>query len=122
MKKTNQYLLLAACALGVVALSTKLAAADDAMPAMSTMPSCCAGGMAGCSGMTTPMADTNTNGVPDLLKTCPVSGEKLGGDMGKPYVFSFKDQEVKLCCKSCKKDFDKEPAKYMKLIRAADKK
>jgi YHS domain-containing protein len=58
---------------------------------------------------------------PDLLKTCPVSGDKLGGDMGKPYVFVYDGQEVKLCCPMCKKDFDKEPAKYIKLIRAADK-
>ena len=118
MKKTIQYTLLAGCALGILALSNKLAAADDATPAMPAM-SCCSG-MSSC--MTTPMADTNTNAVPDLLKTCPVSGEKLGGDMGKPYVFTYKGQEVKLCCKSCKKDFDKDPAKYMKLIRAADKK
>jgi YHS domain-containing protein len=58
---------------------------------------------------------------PDLLKTCPVSGDKLGADMGKPYVFIYKDQEVKLCCPMCKADFDKDPAKYLKLIRAADK-
>ena len=51
---------------------------------------------------------------------CPVSDEKLG-DMGKPYVFDYKGQEVKLCCKSCKKDFDKDPAKYMKKIEAAQK-
>ena len=59
--------------------------------------------------------------VPDLLATCPVSGDKLG-TMGAPYVFVYKGQEVKLCCASCKPDFDKDPAKYMKLIRAADKK
>jgi YHS domain-containing protein len=58
---------------------------------------------------------------PDLLKTCPVSGDKLGGDMGEPYVFTYKGQEVKLCCPNCKADFDKDPAKYMKIIRAADK-
>ncbi len=110
MKKTNQYLLLAACALGVMAFSANLKAAD------SPMPGCCAG-----MGMTTTMADeVSTNAIPDLLKTCPVSGEKLG-EMGKPLVFVYKDQEVILCCKSCKKDFDKDPAKYMKLIRAADK-
>ena len=57
---------------------------------------------------------------PDLLTTCPVSGDKLG-EMGKPYVFVYKGQEVKLCCPDCKSDFDKDPAKYMKLIRAADK-
>jgi hypothetical protein len=117
MKKTIQYTLLAGCALGVLALSNKIAAADDAMPAMSSM-SCCSGGMT----TATPMADSSTNAVPDLLKTCPVSGEKLDGDMGKPLVFVYKDQQVKLCCKSCKKDFDKNPDKYIKLIRAADKK
>ena len=57
---------------------------------------------------------------PDLLKTCPVSGDKLGGDMGKPYVFVYQGQEVKLCCSMCKADFDKDPAKYLKKIRAAD--
>ena len=109
MKKTNRIILLAVGALGVAVLTPKLSAADTAMP------SCCAG-------MTTPMAsDASTNSVPDLLATCPVSGEKLG-EMGKPYTFTYKDQEVKLCCKSCKKDFDKDPEKYMKLIRAADKK
>lgn len=77
------------------------------------------------------LADDQTNSVnasphspppkPDLLKTCPVSGDKLG-EMGKPFVFVYKGQEVKLCCPDCKSDFDKNPEKYMKLIRAADKK
>ena len=58
---------------------------------------------------------------PDLLTTCPVSGDKLG-EMGKPFVFVYQGQEVKLCCPDCKADFDKDPKKYMKLIRAADKK
>ena len=74
----------------------------------------------------TSLAD-NTNSVapakskPDLLKTCPVSGEKLGGDMGKPYIFAYQGQEIKLCCPGCKKDFDKDPGKYVAQIRAADK-
>lgn len=110
MKKTNLYLLLAAGILGAAAFSTKLPAAECAMPG-------CCGGMAA-----TPMAsDVSTNATPDLLTTCPVSGEKLG-EMGKPVVFTYKNQEVKLCCPSCKKDFDKDPEKYIKLIRAADKK
>jgi YHS domain-containing protein len=58
--------------------------------------------------------------IPDLLTNCPVSGDSLG-DMGKPYVFVYKGQEVKLCCPDCKTDFDKDPDKYIKLIRAADK-
>jgi len=56
---------------------------------------------------------------PDLLKTCPVSGDKLGADMGKPFVFVYKGQEVKLCCSMCKADFDKDPTKYIKKIQAA---
>ena len=59
--------------------------------------------------------------IPDKLTTCPVSGDKLGGDMGKPFVMEYKGQEVKLCCKSCKKDFAKDPEKYIKKIREADK-
>src|SRR5579862_3653445 len=58
--------------------------------------------------------------VPDKLTTCPVSGDKLG-EMDKPFVFEYKGREVKLCCKDCKKDFNKDPAKYMKKILAADK-
>jgi len=110
MNKTNLLALLTVGALGVTALATKLAAA----PAACTMPSCCGGAT------TEPMAD-EAKAKPDLLTTCPVSSEKLG-EMGKPLTFVYKDQEVKLCCKGCKKDFDKDPEKYMKLIRAADKK
>jgi len=115
MKKTTQYLLLAVCGLGVMALSSKIIAGNPPTPSSST-PSCCSD-----LALTT-IADTDTNGIPDLLKTCPVSGDKLGGDMGAPYVFVYKGQQVKLCCSGCKKDFDKNPDKYLKLIRAADKK
>ena len=71
--------------------------------------------------VSTARADTSTNAPvkPDKLTTCPVSGEKLGGDMGKPYVFVYQGQEVKLCCPGCKKDFDKDPAKYIKKIQDA---
>jgi YHS domain-containing protein len=57
---------------------------------------------------------------PDNLTTCPVSGDKLG-EMGKPFVFEYQGQEVKLCCQDCKAKFDKEPAKYIKMIQQADK-
>jgi YHS domain-containing protein len=65
--------------------------------------------------------DTNTlsSVKPDLLRTCPVSGDKLGGDMGKPFVFVYQGQEVKMCCPMCKADFDKDPAKYIKKIQDA---
>jgi hypothetical protein len=52
---------------------------------------------------------------PYPLKTCVVSDEELGS-MGKPVVFVYKGQEIKLCCKSCRKDFDKDPAKYLKKL------
>ncbi|MBM3822959.1 MAG: hypothetical protein FJ404_08765 [Verrucomicrobia bacterium] len=55
------------------------------------------------------------------LKTCAVSDEKLG-DMGDPYVFEHEGQEIKLCCKSCMKDFKKDSAKIMKKIAKANKK
>ena len=55
---------------------------------------------------------------PYPLTTCVVSGEKLGGDMGKPYVFTHEGREIKLCCKSCLKDFKKDPAKYLKKLDA----
>ncbi|MDB6039951.1 MAG: hypothetical protein JWM99_3792 [Verrucomicrobiales bacterium] len=66
--------------------------------------------------------DKANSGKAYPLKTCVVSDEKLGGDMGEPYVFSHKGQEIKLCCKSCKKDFDKDPAKYLKKLDAAENK
>jgi YHS domain-containing protein len=47
--------------------------------------------------------------------TCIVSDEKLG-EMGEPFVFTHEGQEIKLCCKSCKKKFDKDPAKYLKKL------
>jgi YHS domain-containing protein len=76
--------------------------------------------------LTLPLAtlagDTNlaaaTPPKPDKMTTCPVSGEKLDS-MGKPYVFTYQGQEVKLCCSGCKKDFDKDPAKYLKKIQDA---
>jgi len=55
------------------------------------------------------------------LKTCVVSDEKLG-EMGDAYVFTYEGREIKLCCKSCLKDFKKDPAKYIKKIEAAEAK
>ena len=63
------------------------------------------------------------------LTTCVVSDEKLGGDMGPPYIFTYKDpkikndpgREVRLCCTNCLKDFKKDPAKYLKKIDDAAK-
>lgn len=58
---------------------------------------------------------------PYPLQTCIVSGEKLDGDMGKAYVFTYQNRELKLCCKGCVKDFNKEPAKFIKKLEEAEK-
>ena len=60
---------------------------------------------------------------PYPLKTCVVADEEINdkGDM-KPYVFVEDGREIKLCCKSCLKDFKKDKAKYMAKIEAAEKK
>jgi hypothetical protein len=60
---------------------------------------------------------------PYPLKTCVVSGEEIDekGDM-KPHVFVLEGQEVKLCCKSCLKDFNKDKAGYLKKIDEAARK
>ena len=58
---------------------------------------------------------------PYPLKTCVVSGEKLGG-MGDPYVWEYQGREIKFCCKGCLKDFKKDPAKYLKMIDEAEAK
>ena len=66
-------------------------------------------------------ADDQTKPTPYPLTTCFISGEKLG-EMGKPVVFIYEGQELKMCCKDCKKKFDKDPAKYMKEFQDAVKK
>ena len=58
---------------------------------------------------------------PYPLDTCLVCGMKLG-DMGKPCVFVYKGQEIKVCNESEKKDFDKNPNKYMKKLTDAEAK
>ncbi|MBI2925159.1 MAG: TRASH domain-containing protein [Verrucomicrobia bacterium] len=60
--------------------------------------------------------------TPYRLKTCVVSGDKLGGDMGEPYVHKYQGREIKFCCKSCLKDFNNAPDKYVKAIAEAERK
>lgn len=55
---------------------------------------------------------------PYPLKICIVSTEELGG-MGKPVSKVHEGQEIKFCCKSCIKKFDKDPAGYVKKIADA---
>ena len=69
-------------------------------------------------------ADSATPSAPPKpypLKTCVVSGDKIGGDMGKPVTNIYNGQQIIFCCKDCIKDFNKEPAKYLKKIADAQK-
>jgi YHS domain-containing protein len=55
------------------------------------------------------------------LKKCVVSGESLGS-MGKPVKVTSEGTDVYLCCKNCIKDFEKDSAKYVKMVKDAPKK
>lgn len=67
-----------------------------------------------------PAADAKKAAKPYPLKTCVVSDEKLG-EMGPPHVITHEGQEIKFCCKSCVKDFDKDPKKFLKKVADAGK-
>lgn len=57
---------------------------------------------------------------PYPLDTCLVSGEKLGG-MGEGYTFTQNGQEIKLCCKDCLKEFNKDKKKFLSKLDDAKK-
>jgi hypothetical protein len=62
-----------------------------------------------------------TTGIPKdyPLKKCVVSDDELG-EHGKPVKVTAPDgTDVYLCCKDCKKDFDKDPAKFAKMVKDA---
>ena len=54
------------------------------------------------------------------LDVCVLSGEKLG-TMGQPFdrihgQDGQPDRLVRLCCKGCLKDFDRDPSRYLRQI------
>jgi hypothetical protein len=55
------------------------------------------------------------------LKTCLVTGDKLGSH-GPAYVIIHEGQEVQFCCKVCLDPFKKDPAKLLRKIKDAEKK
>ena len=72
--------------------------------------------LTGCGSKSDSATASTAAGVkPYPLDKCPVSDEKLGA-MGEPVVFVKDGQEIKLCCKNCRKDFDADPAKYLTKI------
>jgi YHS domain-containing protein/predicted small secreted protein len=56
------------------------------------------------------------------LNKCPISGKAYGSGGMKAYKMTHEGTDVWLCCKSCKDDFEKDPAKYAKMVKDAAKK
>ena len=52
------------------------------------------------------------------LKTCLVTGEKLGG-MGEPVMHVSNNRLIEFCCGGCVSKFEKEPAKFTAMLDAA---
>lgn len=67
-----------------------------------------------------PAAGADVSAVPYPLDTCVVSGEKLGS-MGEPVVKSYDGHQIKFCCSSCIKDFEKDKAKFLTKIDGTKK-
>jgi YHS domain-containing protein len=57
---------------------------------------------------------TGEKGKPYPLDACLVCGMKFDAK-SKPYVFVYNGQEFKVCDKSEKDEFDKDPGKYVKV-------
>jgi len=66
-------------------------------------------------------ADDQPAVKPYVLDYCVFSGDKLG-EMGKVQSEVYKGQEIKFCCKDCKKQFDKDPEAGIKKYNDAVKK
>ena len=56
-----------------------------------------------------------------VLKQCPVSDEKYGGDMGDPIDVVVGGRLVRLCCMDCRDEVEKTPAKFVEMVDAARK-
>jgi YHS domain-containing protein len=55
------------------------------------------------------------------LMTCPVSGDKYGGDMGDPKDVVIAGRLLRLCCNDCRKELEKDPAKFIAKVDEARK-
>ncbi len=52
------------------------------------------------------------------IKTCVVTGDPFGGDLGAPIDVKYKGRTVRLCCKACVKKFNASPDKYVAILDA----
>jgi len=55
---------------------------------------------------------------PYPLSTCVVTGKPLDS-MGGPYIHKHEGAEVRFCCRGCLPRFNRDPAKYLKMIEDA---
>ncbi len=63
-----------------------------------------------------PASKPESKAKPYPLETCLVSDEKFEGSDMKPFELVHEGQTIKLCCKSCLKDFNKDKAGYLKKL------
>lgn len=54
------------------------------------------------------------------LKTCVVSGDKLGS-MGDVTAIEYQGQEIQFCCEGCVDEFLKSPDEFVSKVRCADR-
>ncbi len=78
--------------------------------------------LARADGTNAPSSSTNNIIKPYPLNYCIVSGDKIGGDMGKPITTNYMGQQIIFCCSDCPADFAKNPQKYMEKLAAAENK
>jgi hypothetical protein len=52
---------------------------------------------------------------PYPLAVCLIEDAKLG-EHGEPLVFTYRDRELKVCCKMCKRAFLKNPEHYLRKL------
>jgi YHS domain-containing protein len=114
--KLKRHMLTAVLLTGLAAGTLSVRADDQDM---SKMPGMKMGDQAGQTNAPAGNADAKVKPYP--LKTCVVSGDKIG-EMGKPVMLIYKGQEMKFCCKDCVKDFNKDPDKYIKKLAEAEAK
>lgn len=93
--KTSKYLLIATLFTGLTSLVVH--AADKAPAPNSSSAS----------------SAKDEKAKPYPLNFCVVSDEKFEGSDMKPVEMVYEGQTMKFCCKSCVKDFKKDPKKYL---------
>jgi len=64
------------------------------------------------------ITDAYKTAKPCPFTVCPVMGDKLDADA---YSFVYEGREFKFCCDACMDDFEKDPAKFVKMWDDADK-